>query len=37
VTPETCELLRALSEAFGIPGAEDEVCAIMARSGNCLL
>jgi endoglucanase len=31
VTPETRELLRELSEAFGIPGSEDEVRAIMAR------
>jgi endoglucanase len=29
--PQTCELLRELSEAFGVPGYEDEVRAAMAR------
>ena len=31
MTDDTRQLLRELSEAFGIPGAEDEVRAIMAR------
>lgn len=31
MTPETRSLLKELSEAFGIPGAEEEVRAIMAR------
>jgi endoglucanase len=31
MTPETRDLLRELSEAFGVPGAEDEVRAILAR------
>lgn len=31
MTSETRQLLRELSEAFGVPGAEDEVRAIMAR------
>jgi len=31
MTPETRDLLKELSEAFGIPGAEEEVRAIMAR------
>jgi len=31
MTPETRALLRELSEAFGLPGAEEEVRAVMAR------